>query len=87
MLIRPHICVLIIVMHEAIWFVKTYKTLRVVLVVVLNANFFHFYQLHPYPSPGTGKYYHLKKRRKIALFHGIGLFIAYKMTILSVYIL
>ena len=34
---------------------------------MLNANFIHFYQLHPDPSPRPGKCCHLKKRRKIAL--------------------
>ena len=42
--------------------------------VVLNAIFFHFYHFHPYPSPGTGKYYHLKKRPEIALCGRISLF-------------
>ena len=48
--------------------------LQVMWFVVLNANFFHFYHFHPYPSPGTVKYYHLKKRRKIALCGRITLF-------------
>ena len=38
-------------------------------------------------APRPGKCCHLKKRRKIALFHCFMLFIVYKMTILSVYIL
>ena len=42
--------------------------------VVLNAIFFHFYQLHPYPSPRPEKYCYLKKRRKIALCGRIALF-------------
>ena len=41
--------------------------------VVLNAIFFHFYQLHPDPSPRPGKCCHLKKRRKIALCGRIAL--------------
>ena len=49
-------------------------TLRAMWFVVLNAIFFHFYHFHPYPSPGTGNCCHLKKHRKIALFHCIALF-------------
>ena len=91
----PHICVLIIVIYRmrmitwlhGVWFVEIYKALHGMLVVVLNTIFIHFYHSHPYPSPRPGKYCHLKKRRKIALFHRSMLFIVYKMTILSVYIL
>ena len=48
--------------------------LRVMWFVVLNAIFPHFYHFHPYPSPRTGKYYHLKKHRKIALCGRIAIF-------------
>ena len=43
------------------WFVEIYKALHGMWFVVLNANFIHFYQLHPYPSPRPGKCCHLKK--------------------------
>ena len=72
---------------HGVWFVEIYKALHGMLVVVLNVIFIHFYHSHPYPSPRPGKYCHLKKRRKIVLFHRSMLFIVYKMTILSVYIL
>ena len=77
-----HICVIIMIMNRmcmrsAMWFVKTYKILRVLWFVVLNAIFFHFYLFHPYPSPRPGKYYHLKKRLQIALCGRIPLFYLY----------
>ena len=53
--------------------------LQVMWFVVLNAIFFHFYHFHPYPSPGTVKYYHLKKRPEIALCRRISLFYLHMM--------
>ena len=56
------VCDLLLLVIICIW-------LRAMWIVVLNANFPHFYQLHPYPSPRPGKCCYLKKRRKIALSH------------------
>ena len=42
--------------------------------VVLNTIFFHFYKLHPDPSPRTGKCWQYKKRPEIALCGCIALF-------------
>ena len=46
---------------RGMWFVVGFVWLHVVLVVVLNANFIHFYQLHPYPSPPSWKILSVQK--------------------------
>ena len=59
---------------QVVWVVEIYKALHGMWFVVLNANFIHFYQLHPDPSPRPGKCYQYQKRRKIALCGRIALF-------------
>lgn len=53
---------------QVLWFVIKYIALRVTWFVVLNAIFFHFYHLHPYPSPRPGKCCYLEKTPENSTF-------------------